>query len=240
MWDMKILRIVIAAMLVLAVAALAGIGRPEAAGGASEEERSGITVTGVGTVDAVPDRAQLSLGVTTEAGSAREALAQNSTRMKQLVAALRAAGIAERDLQTEQVSVWPAYDAEGRTAQRYTASNSVSVVVREVDRAGEILEAASRAGANQINGPTLTREDRDGLEAKALAEAVENARKRAEALAGAAGVGVGRVTAITESAQPEFMWAAERAADSAAASTVPIEKGTQEITATVTVTFAIG
>src|ERR671914_790959 len=107
---MTTIRIALAALLVLAAAALAGIGRPEAAGGASDEPREGITVTGVGHVDSVPDEAEFSLGVTTKGRTAREALAANSERMRRLIAALKAAGVAERDIKTQNVSIGPNYD----------------------------------------------------------------------------------------------------------------------------------
>ena len=99
-----------------------------------------------------------------------------------------------------------------------------------------MLDAATRAGANNVYGPSLTRSNREGLEAKALEDAVANARKRAKTLAEAAGVDLGTVTAITETPSDEY-GGAVRALD--ASSSAPIEKGTQEIQATVTVTFAI-
>jgi uncharacterized protein len=235
---MKIIRIAAAALVVLAVAALAGIGLPETAGGASEDVREGITVTGVGHVDAVPDEAEFSLGITTKGQTARAALTANSSRMQRLIAALKAAGIDERDIKTQDVSVGPSYDDGVEKTDGYAATNSVSVRIRELDRAGAVLEAASQAGANQVYGPALTREDRDGLEQKALERAVANARKRAQTLAKAAGVDVGRVTAIAESAQPGVFYEGRAAVDTASAE-VPIEKGTEEIQATVTVTFAI-
>ena len=235
---MKIIRIAAAALLVLAVAALAGIGVPETAGGASEDAREGITVTGVGHVDAVPNQAEFSLGITTKGQTARAALTANSTRMQRLIAALKAAGVDERDIRTQDVSVGQSYDGGAEKTDGYTATNSVSVRIRELDRAGAVLEAASQAGANQVYGPALTREDRDGLEQKALEGAVANARKRAQTLARAAGVGVGRVTAIIESGQPGGFYEARATMDTASAE-VPIEKGTEDIQATVTVTFAI-
>lgn len=235
---MRIIRIAAAALVVLAVAALAGIGLPESAGGASEDAREGITVTGVGHVDAVPDEAEFSLGITTKGQTARAALTANSSRMQRLIAALKAAGVNERDIKTQDVSVGPNYDGGAEKTDGYSATNSVSVRIRELDRAGVVLEAASQAGANQVYGPALTREDREGLEQKALERAVANARKRAQTLAEAAGVDVGRVTAIAESAQPGVFYEGRAAVDTASAE-VPIEKGTEEIQATVTVTFAI-
>lgn len=234
---MKTLRIAIAALLVLVVAALAGIGRPEAAESAGEAAREGITVNGVGRVSTVPDEAEFSLGVATEGTTARRALAANSERMRALIGALKAAGVADRDIQTRDVSVGSDWDADGRSDD-FVASNTVSVLIRDLDRAGSVLDAATRAGATNVYGPSLTRANRDDLEAKALEDALANARKRAEALAAAAGVRLGAVTAISETgaAIPGPM---EFRALDAAATAPPIEKGTQEIQATVSVTFAI-
>jgi uncharacterized protein len=230
---MKTITIALAALLVLAVAALAGVGRPEAAGSASAEPRSGITVTGVGHAEAVPDEAEFSVGITTKGDTARAALTANSGRMQELIAALKAAGIASKDLKTQDVSVGPSYEDRGG----YVARNSVSVRIRELNRAGAVLDAASRAGATEVYGPSLTRSDREALEAQALADALANARSRAKALADAAGKPLGEVTAIVENGRPEpgpVYALAARAADAKA----PIEPGTEEITATVTVTFA--
>ena len=157
--------------------------------------------------------------------------------MRELIEALKAAGVAERDIQTRDVSVGSDYDEAGRSDD-FVASNTVSILIRDLDRAGGVLDAAAQAGANNVYGPSLTRSNREGLEAKALEDAVANARKRAVALANAAGIELGAVTAISETgaAMPGPM---EFRAMDAAASSPPIEKGTQEIQATVTVTFAI-
>ena len=235
---MKMIRITALALLVLATAAVAGIGRPEAAGGADEEARLGITVTGTGRVESVPDEAVFSLGVSTDGETARDALAANSVAMRRVLAALDSAGIDRKDVKTETVSVGQ-YDYEGKSRSGFTARNSVSVRIRDLARAGGVLEAAARAGANEVQGPMLTRSDRDAHEAEALKKAVANARKRAEALADAAGVELGRVTAISEgfSGGPEPVFGMRATAD--AASSAPIRPGTEEIQATVTVTFDI-
>jgi uncharacterized protein len=235
---MKTIHIAIAALLVLVAAALAGVGRPEVAGGASDEPRDGITVTGTGRVSAVPDEAEFSFGITTKERTAREALTANSAQMRKLIAGLKAAGVLERDIKTQDISVGATYEGDGKDGG-YWARNSLSVRITDLERAPTILDAASRAGANEVYGPSMGRSDRDDLEARALKNAVANARKRAETLAEAAGVSLGEVTAMSEQSQaggPE--WAPlERAASEASA---PIEPGRQEITASVTVTFAIG
>lgn len=234
---MKTIRIAGVALLVLATAAFAGVGRPDSAGGASAQ-LEGITVNGVGTVESVPDEAQMSFGVQTEASTSREALARNSEQMERVLAALRSAGVADEDVQTQDVSVWPKYDTTGQAGQGYTARNSVTVTIHELDRAGAVIDAATRAGANEVSGPMLSSSGREKLEAQALEAAVDNARKKAEALAKAAGVGLGRVTAIVEGGGtpgPVMLEAGRASADKA----VPIQPGQEEVQATVTITFSI-
>jgi uncharacterized protein len=233
MTPLRILMLVAAAA---AVVAFAGVGRPESAGSA-EKPAGGITVTAVGTTTAVPDEAAFTIGVQTDGPTAREALAANSEQMRRVIAAVRSAGVAKSDVKTQDVSVSASYADEGRI-DGYSARNSVLVTIHDLSKAGAILDAASNAGANEVYGPMLSRSDEDAIQAKALREAVSNARKKAEALADAAGVSLGRVTAITEGfsggPQPYLEGAALRAKADA-----PIEPGTQDTQATVTVTFAI-
>jgi uncharacterized protein YggE len=235
---MKWYRLGALALLGLAIVALAGVGRPEGAGGASTSPSPGITVVGNGSMKAVPNEADFSLGVQTHGSNAADALTANSERMRRVIAALEAAGIAKADVQTQDVSVSADYSSNG-LAGSYTARNSVSVKIRDLAKAGDVLDAASKAGANDVYGPSLARADRQQLEAKALRSAFDNARVKAQALADAANVRLGGVTAITEGFQggPEpYFAAAQRSAGKAA----PIQPGTQDIQATVTVTFAIG
>ena len=231
---MKPIRIAALLTVGAAVVALAGVGRPDLAGGASEPS-GGITVSGTGSVQAVPDQAQFSLGVETSGPTAREALAANSERMRRVLAALFAAGVAKGDVQTQDVSVSRSYPDNG-----YSADNSVSVTIRDLAKAGSILDAASNAGANNVYGPTLSRSDQDELQAKALSDAVDNARAKARALADAAGVQLGSVTAITESGAEPMPYYDAALAKNTRAPEAPIEPGKQEIQATVRVTFAIG
>jgi uncharacterized protein len=231
---MKPIRIAVLVAIGAAVVALAGVGRPDLAGGASEAS-GGITVNGTGTVQAVPDQAEFSLGVETKGPTAREALAANSERMRRVLAALDAAGVAKGDVQTQDVSVSRSYPDDG-----YSADNSVSVMIRDLARAGSILDAASNAGANNIYGPTLSRSNQDELQAKALREAVDNARAKAQALAEAAGVDLGSVTAIAESGAEPMPYYDVALAKRTPTPEAPIEPGKQEIQATVRVTFANG
>ena len=233
---MKPIRIAALVVAAAAVVAFAGVGRPDSAGGASKPT-GGITVTGTGTLTSVPDEATFTVGVQTQGSTAREALASNSEQMRRVIGAVRSAGVSKDDIQTQDVSVSANY-SDGNQIDGYSASNSVLVTIRDLTRAGKVLDAASNAGANQVYGPSLSRSDQDALERKALRDAVGEARTKAEVLAKAAGVSLGGVTAITEGssggAEPYYATDLRMAKADA-----PIEPGTQDIQASVTVTFAI-
>jgi uncharacterized protein YggE len=236
---MKPIRIAAVAALVLAAAALAGVGRPDEARGEQGTTTRGITVNASGTVETTPEEAALELGVETHAANAKDALAQNAERLRRVIDALRKAGVAKDDLQTSNVSLWPQHTDDGTSVTGYQAQNTVSAEL-DVAEAGDAIDAAVAAGANVVGGPSLSVGDRDALYRKALRDAVEAARAKAEAIAEAAGVKVGRVSAVVESAgyqEPGPMAYAMRAADSAVST--PIEPGKQAIEATVTVTFAL-
>lgn len=237
---MKPIRIAAVAALVLAAAAVAGVGRPEEARSEQGTSTRGITVNASGKVETVPDDAALELGVETQASNAKSALSQNAEHLRRVLDALRKAGVAKDDLRTSYVSLWPQRDGDGTSVTGYQAHNTVSVEL-DVAKAGAAIDAAVAAGANVVGGPSMAVSDRDELYRKALKNAVEAARAKAEAVADAAGVKVGRVTAVAESADyvlpPPMPYAAEAARD--AAPSTPIEPGKQQIEASVSVTFAI-
>jgi len=229
---MKTIRIAVLVAVGAAVVAFAGVGRPDLAGGASQPT-GGITVSGTGTVESVPNEARFSIGVDSRGPTARAALDANSAQMRRVLTALFAAGVAKGDVQTQDVSVSRSYPDNG-----YSADNSVSVKIHDLGKAGSILDAATNAGANNVYGPTLTRSDRAELQAKALRAAVDRARAKAQILADAAGVQLGAVTAISENEAEAYpVYAADLARRTPSA---PIEPGKQQTQATVRVTFAIG
>jgi uncharacterized protein YggE len=228
------LPLVLAAVAVAAVAAFAGVGRPEAARGDTAASPDTVTTVGHGVVTVVPDEASISAGVHTQAVTAADALAQNAKLMNAVVAALKGAG--GKDLQTQQVSLYPRSDDNG-SITGYTADNAVSASVG-VAGAGALVDAAVAAGANTVAGPSLSISDQDARYRDALKKAVEDARAKAQALADAGGFGVGPVSVVAEQSsapQPVF----ERAAVAKAADATPVEPGTQDVTADVTVTFRI-
>jgi hypothetical protein len=236
MGGMRPLRIALVAGLVLAAAALAGVARPEAATSAEEDAARGLTVSGSAAVRTVPDRASFTFGVQSEGRTASQALAANAAEARRMIDAIKGAGVAAADIQTTQVSLQPRTSDDGQTILGYTAVNSVIATIRDLDRTGAVIDAAVNAGANQVFGPGLTRSDQDALYRQALRAAFADARAKARELAEAAGASVGRPLAIQESGGPIPVLEA-RAADTVQAT--PIEPGTQEIQATVTVTFAL-
>ncbi|MGZ4290978.1 MAG: SIMPL domain-containing protein [Gaiellaceae bacterium] len=225
--------LIVAAVALVAAAAFAGIGRPEAGRGETGTPDT-VTTVGHGVVTLVPDEATVTAGVHTQAVTAADALAQNSKLMNDVIAALKQGG--GKDLQTQQVSLYPQSDQDGKVTG-YTADDTVSASSTIAD-AGALIDAAVAAGANTVSGPTLSISDRDAQYRNALKKAVEDARAKAQALSEAGGFGVGPVSTVTEqSSAPQPVFEAAAAAGKAAAT--PVEPGTQDITADVTVTFRI-
>jgi uncharacterized protein YggE len=221
------------------IALYAGVFRPDAAQGqtAGASSALGITVTGTGSVKAAPDQADFSFGVETQGDTPSEALSKNGAAVQKVIDALKAAGIAAADIQTQQVSVSPRYDNKGQNIVGYTAVNSVNVTVRDLSKAGDVVDAAVKAGANQVFGPTFSISNQTALYQDALKKALADARTKAQTIAAAAGVSLGRVVNIVEGGgvTPVPLGAAE----GAAGGKTPIEPGLQEIPASLTVTYAI-
>ena len=212
-----------------------------AGGPSAAAEETGITVRGTGRVEAVPDMATLNLGVSSEAGTAQEAMARNSDAMAAVLARLREGGIAERDLQTSGLRLSPRYEPRpAQTAPRvtgYVAQNLVTVRIRELDRIGAVLDAAVADGANTIHGLSFGVAEPQALEDEARREAVAAALRQAETLAEAAGVGLGGVRAMIEEGgggRPVMMEARMAAADA-----VPIAEGEVTVEASVRMVFDI-
>ena len=226
-------RIALAAGVLLAAAALAGVLRPEGAGAVDPAPATDtVSVTGTGVVTAVPDRAEISAGVETRAPTAKAALAANGAAMQKVIGALRANG--GKNVTTQTVSLSTAFDQNGQP-NGFVASNVASAETT-LDNAGALIDAAVAAGANTIYGPSLSRSDADALYRQALTKAVDDAKSRAEILAKAAGRSLGRVTAIAESGAPPVPVYAKA---SAAQDSTPVVSGPQETTATVSVTYEL-
>ncbi|MEQ3670325.1 SIMPL domain-containing protein [Pseudophaeobacter sp.] len=164
-----------------------------------------ILVSGEGRVEVAPDLAVITLGVSKEAEEAGEAMALVSEDMFAVVQELRAVGIADKDLQTQQISLQPvwsnggSYNSSGeRRITGFLAANTVNLRVRDLDQLGEVLDRVLRAGANQFQGLRFDVADHALLQDQMRASAVADARHKAEQLAAAAGVTLGPVRTITD------------------------------------------
>lgn len=209
-----------------------------------------ILVTGEGSVDIAPDMAVLSLTVTRQAETARAALDANSSAMKEVQAAMKSAGVDQRDLQTSGFSIQPNYfyppqqpsgKREPPEIVGYTVRNSLTVRVRDISSVGLILDKSVSLGVNEGGNITFTNDDPSEAIKKARVKAVQHALDKAKTLAGAAGVKIGQILEISEqsySPRPMSMARAEvsmgRAADA-----VPVATGENTYRVTVNVSFAI-
>lgn len=204
-----------------------------------------LDISARGAVTRTPDVAVISAGVVTQAPDARGAMATNASAMAQVLASLRNAGIADRDMATAQIALSPQYRyAENRppVVTGYQATNSVTVRFRDIAKSGAILDALVAAGANQINGPSLVIDKPEAALDEARVAAVKTARARAELYARAAGLTVKRIVAISESGDmvqpmPMPMMRAQMA-DAGMAKT-EVVPGEQEVGVTVAVTFEL-
>jgi len=204
-----------------------------------------LDVSATGEATRVPDVAIISAGVVTRASTARSALEQNAARMERVRAALKRAGIADRDIQTSNISLNPEYRYVQDQPPRltgYTASNQVSVRFRDIAKSGDILDALVAEGANQINGPTLTIDRPEVALDEARTKAVAIGRARADLYARALGMRVVRLVSVSEGGAnypvPPPMPMYARAESSQAADT-KIEAGEQKLSVSLSMVFEL-
>lgn len=226
-----------------------------------------LTISAEGRSLRTPDLAVFGAGVTTNGKTAGEALAENSRAMSRVIAALKAAGIAERDIQTSNLSINPIYSDPNRDAMMaarvnrteyiplppeqqvvriigYNASNQVSVRQRKLGDYGRVIDTLVSAGANQVNGPMFQMDDADPALDEARVAAMKKARQRAELYARAAGLRVLRVVSISEGGgyyAPPPMFARAISAESSAPPPppAPVQAGELQMTTNVTVLYEL-
>ncbi|MGO4915724.1 SIMPL domain-containing protein [Pseudogemmobacter sp. W21_MBD1_M6] len=209
----------------------------------AEDAARRITVTGTGRVDAAPDLATISLGVTSDAVTAAAAMAATNSAAAMVLAQLEKSGIEPRDMQTSGVSLQPRWDnrtyenGQPPTVVGFVASNMITVRVRALDSLGSVLDAVVQDGANMFQGLSF------GLQEPAMDEArkraVADAQRKAVLFATAAKVTLGDVISIDEQggyAQPKMMMEASMMRDSGG---VPVAQGEVSVEANVTVVFAL-
>jgi hypothetical protein len=180
--------------------ALAALLLPAALAAQQDEPKPRIlSVTGEGTASAAPEVARVRVGVVTESKTAREASEENARKMTRVVDALRKAGVPEDKIQTVQLTIDPAYDyGDGRQVLRgFQARNVVEAKTRDLARLGDVLDAIIQVGGNTVEGILFELEDPGAAQARAMADAVDDARQKAEVLAKAARVELGEVQEIS-------------------------------------------
>ena len=211
-----------------------------------------LTVQGEGKTTRKPDLAVFSAGVATSGKTAGEAMAANAAQMTQVIAALKRAGIAERDIQTSNISLNPVYaqqqprplgsiEPEEAKIIGYQANNQVTVRQRKLGEFGKVIDALVAAGANQVNGPSFEVDDSDGALDEARTDALKKARARADLYARATGLKVVRVLTIAESGAyaPRGPVMYRMVANDSAAAT-PVMAGEVALQANVTVQYELG
>jgi len=201
-----------------------------------------LDIAATGEVTRVPDVAIISTGVVTRAASASQALSQNAARLDRVRAALKRAGVADRDIQTSSVSLNPDYvyaDRQPPKLTGYQASNQLTVRFRDIRNSGQILDALVAEGANQISGPTLTIDRPDAALDEARTRALAVGRARAEVYARSLGMRVVRLLTVSEGARfdnpaPMVALARRMEADQSSTAIVP---GEQQLTVTLQMSF---
>lgn len=237
----------VAAAFILSVSALPSVAAAQATtppmGAPAPIQGTLLSINAEGKVTAAPDMGVISLGVLTDGSTAAAAMSENSTRMNALMAALRRAGIAERDVQTSNISVNPQYQYVENQPPRligYQANNQVSVKVRDVSKLGRVIDAAVSAGGNTVNGVSFTFQDVDAQIDRARTDAIAAARHRADLYARALGMQVVRVISVSEGGGysppiPMPVMAMARAE----AAPPPVAPGEVQTTAAVSVVFEL-
>lgn len=209
------------------------------------QQQAVLTITGNGTISAPPDIATVTTAVETAAPTAAEALAENSAIMAEVFETLTAAGVAAKDIQTNQLSVQPEYRNLKRSSSssgeveiyQYRVRNGVSVRVRDLANLGAVLDRIVRTGINQINGIGFGHSDPAPMLAAARKAAVADAIATAELYAEASGIRLVRILSISEFGQPNLGAVMEM--DMARSSAVPIAAGEAAVATSVNVVWAI-
>ncbi len=238
------------AALTLAVGTAAGPVRSQAESvrPAFVSVSQGLTSHGHGEVKAKPDIARMTAGVTTQSKDQTQATQENARKMTVLLAAIKSLKIADKDIQTQGYSVDPQYDynnGHGQILTGYQVTNSVQVTLRDLSQAGALIDAATQAGASQVNGLSYELSNQDAVQDQALGKAVADARRRAQTMADSLGIGLGSPLSLNdgEAASPVvplFQMRKMAMAVSNAAPTTPISAQEITVTADVTLVYAMG
>lgn len=198
-----------------------------------------VTVGGEATVSVAPDIAVIRIGVTSLGKNARAASESNAKEMTAVLTAIKESGIAERDIQTSRLSIQPQYDPNKAGTARLTGfqvTNQITIKIRDIGSLPAVLDHAIASGANEMSGIEFLVSEQSRLLDQARAEAIADARRKAELYAQAAGVKLGRVVSISDEGAappPRPVMQAMRAG------AVPVAPGEQTLRASVTVSYEL-
>jgi len=203
-----------------------------------------LSVSAHAEASRVPDVASLSTGVVTQAADANAALKANSAQMAKVVATIRAAGVAERDVQTSGISIQPQYryaENQPPVITGYQASNTVNIKVRDIGKLGEVLDALVASGANQVNGPNFEIDQPEAVYDEARQAALKQAQARAAMYAQSLDLRVRRIVSISEGGgfQPPMPMMKAMAMD-ARMESAPVAPGETTLGANLDVVFELG
>ncbi len=211
----------------------------------TQKTKGVIHVTATASAEVVPDRATVTAAVESRAPTAQAAMADNSAKMRAVFDALSDIGVARRDIATSYLNLSPRYSYDRNSGEQradgYQAFNQITVTTVDLDNVGQMIDTLLSAGLNNIQNIDFTVKDREAALEKARTEAIRKARVKAESMTDAAGVDLGELLVITEGSQPgsfqpvmgDMMVRAE------ASMAPPIAPGQQELSATVTLSYAI-
>jgi uncharacterized protein YggE len=202
-----------------------------------------IRTVGEAVISVAPDRARIDIGVVTQAPTSQAAVSQNAEKVQSTLTRIRGVLGAQADISTVSYSVSPTYryPQGGGEPQitGYSATNIVRATVDDLTRIGSVIDAATQAGANRIHGLHFILRDERPVQARALAEAARKARQKADSLAGALNLQITRILSVEESSERVIPVRADYALRTEAAQATPIEPGTIEVRALVTLTVQV-
>ena len=200
-----------------------------------------IYVTGTATMITTPDIAITQIGVQTFDKEVEPAVDENNRRAEAIIAALRAQGVEERDMKTSYFNIYPQRDYNENTYEiiGYQVNNTISVTLRDLDAVGKTLQVAITAGANTISGLSFTLDDPEPFRDEARTKAIEDARRRAESMAEAAGIELGKVISISETSSGYYIARSESYDAAMVKEEVPVQPGELEVTIQVSMVFEI-
>ncbi len=208
------------------------------------EGKNSITISGLGKIEAKPDIGVVNLGVVSQATTVAPAQKENTDKMNKITKAMKDLGIEEKDLKTANYNIYPRYDYnDGR--QRligYEVNQSLEVKIRDLDKVGQILSKAAELGANQVGSLNFTFDDPEDLKVQARKKAINNAKEKANVLAGQLNVKLIRILGFSESSngyEPPIYYSEKALGIGGGGAVSDVQVGQNEITANVTITYEI-